>query len=55
LQAGRDPTSFHAAGVPGSIPGPATCCGWASAHSGLISRNCRVRPPDPPFTKRPGT
>ena len=24
LQVGTDPTSFHAAGVPGSIPGPAT-------------------------------
>ena len=47
LQVGRRPTSFHEAGVPGSIPGTATCCGWASAHSGLISLNSRVRPPDP--------
>ena len=32
----------------GSIPESATC-GWASAHSGLISLNSRVRHPDPPF------
>lgn len=52
---GRCPTGSHKAGLPGSIPGPATwktCCGWASAHPGLISLDRRVRPPDPP---RPGT
>lgn len=46
LQVGRDPTGFHTAGVPGSIPGPATC-GWASAHSGLISLDCRCATPGP--------
>ena len=45
------PTGFHTAGSLGSIPRPATCRGWASAHSGLISRNGRVQPPDPPLTK----
>jgi hypothetical protein len=43
---GRDPTGFHTAGVPGSIPGPATC-GWASAHSGLISLDRRCATPGP--------
>ena len=46
LQVGRDPTGFHTAGVPGSIPGPATC-GWASAHPGLISLDCRCATPGP--------
>ena len=52
---GRCPTGFHTAGSLGSIPRLATYRGWASAHSGLISRNCRAQPPDPPLTKRPGT
>ena len=46
---GRCPTDSHEIGVPGSIPGPATCCGWASAPPGLISLDGRVRPPDPPL------
>ena len=46
----RCPIGFHTAGALGSIPRPATCCGWASAHSGLISLNGRVRPPDPRLT-----
>ena len=45
---GRCPTGFHKAGEPGSIPGSATR-GWASAQPSLISSDCRVRPPDPPF------
>ena len=44
LQVGRRPVGFHTPDLPGSIPGPATRRGWASAHSGLISLNCRVRP-----------
>jgi hypothetical protein len=43
---GRDPASSHEAGVPGSIPGPATC-GWASAHPGLISLDRRCATPGP--------
>ena len=46
MQVGRDPASSHEAGVPGSIPGPATC-GWASAHPGLISLDCRCATPGP--------
>ena len=49
MQVGRDPTGFHTAGEPGSIPGPAidNCCGWASAHPGLISLDSRCATPGP--------
>lgn len=51
VQPARAPTeSWSAAGALGSIPRPATC-GWASAHSGLISLNGRVRLPDPLLDK----
>src|SRR5208283_4617793 len=46
LQAGRCPTGFHKAGLPGSIPGPATR-GWAQAQPGLISLDSRVQLPNP--------
>lgn len=44
---GRRPVGFHKLDLPGSIPGPATCCGWASAQRSFIRFACRVRPPDP--------
>ena len=46
---GRCLTGRHEAGVPGSIPGSATC-GWASAQRSLMSFACRVRLPDPLLT-----
>ena len=49
LQAGRCPTGFHKAGLPGSIPGPATR-GWAQAQPGLISLDSRVQLPNPQLT-----
>jgi hypothetical protein len=57
LQVGWDPTGFHTAGEPGSIPGPATDkrCGWASAHSGLISLDCRCATPGPATDSWPST
>ena len=44
---GRCPTGFHKAGPPGSIPGPATCRGWASAQRSLISSGWPGATPGP--------
>jgi hypothetical protein len=54
---GRCPVGFHKPDPSGSIPEPATDkrCGWASAHSGLISLDCRCATPGPATDSWPST